>query len=276
MLSISDFLAYKEKMLATKHSIICQLKKYPKGNLRIYQYNKGGKRYTTFKVHIDGKHPLRSITKNHELVTQYAEKEFLTEKIKLVEHNIQYADSFITTFEDLSPSSVIQHVNPLLWPFLAFHGSYDYALPSDPFFARKIIEWMKIPCPKNTYYPEELKHRTTAGCIVRSKSEAVWAEKLKHYRLPFKYEFPLHLNGEEYRPDFTVMRQDGKMVYIEHCGLMIQENYMRHFQKKMQDYYRNGIVLWDNLILTFDDSEGRIDVNLIDAEINNKILSHLI
>ena len=42
--------------------------------------------------------------------------------------------------------------------------------------------------------------------------------------------------------------------------------------RKMQLYASVGIVPWDNLIVTYDNSDGIIDLRIVKAEIENKLV----
>ena len=53
---------------------------------------------------------------------------------------------------------------------------------------------------------------------------------------------------------------------------MNQQNYIDSYHWKLDKFEKDGIVPWDNLILTYDDRFGNIDVNIIESEIQNKLL----
>ena len=48
--------------------------------------------------------------------------------------------------------------------------------------------------------------------------------------------------------------------------------YMHKFQEKLSVYYEFGIVPWKNLILTYDNADGGLDVRLVDAMIKGWLL----
>lgn len=47
---------------------------------------------------------------------------------------------------------------------------------------------------------------------------------------------------------------------------------MRHHKKKLADYENVGIVPWKNLIVTYDDEDGKINMAAVRAEITAKLL----
>ena len=232
MVNIFDIKHYKQKMLDLKASIIEKLRKYPAGELYIYSEHKKGKLYLSFRKKLPGSGQYQTITKDTLQIQKFAEKKFLEEKLRRVQHNIEQSENLILNFEDLSIQSILEKLDERLFPYLDFSKPLEFDLPSDPEAAKKIINWMAIPCPPSNYFPAELKHRTSMDFYVRTKSEVIWAEKLKQFRLPFKFELPIQIRNEVYLPDFTVMRQDGKLVYIEHCGMMIEDRTCSATQRK--------------------------------------------
>ncbi|MBR5230118.1 MAG: hypothetical protein IKW01_04595 [Firmicutes bacterium] len=122
------------------------------------------------------------------------------------------------------------------------------------------------------FRPEGKTHITSRGLAVRSKSELLIAEKLYEHGIMFWYEEVMELGKFSVAPDFTVKRKDGELVYWEHCGLTGDTKYMAHHRWKMTLYEGVGIVPWKNLIVTYDDEKGRINMAVVESEIRNKIL----
>ena len=272
MYTLSKVKKYKNELLRMRKEIRDKLKRYPEGEIVVYPYKKNGRHYSSIRVRSSDSKTMKTITKDTDAVQRFSEKAFYQKKLDRVEYNLKHADLLLENFMDISTEAVLEDLPEELHSHLPFSESYSYELPADPALAERMIEWMNIPCPPSIFHPEELKHKTTAGFYVRSKSEALWTEKLVHYKAAFKFELPLQIDIETFAPDFTVMRKDGKIIYVEHCGLMERERYMRRFQHKLFAYKSAGIVPWDNLILTYDDPQGRIDVSLIEAQIKSRIL----
>lgn len=133
-------------------------------------------------------------------------------------------------------------------------------------------EWMANPYEISLYRTEERRHTTSRGLKVRSKTEVLIAEKLYEFKLPFHYEEVLHIGEKTVVPDFTVRVRGGKRFYWEHCGLMNNEDYKWRHKKKLELYEAAGIVPWKNLIVTYDNDEGSINLAVIESEIRNKLL----
>lgn len=50
------------------------------------------------------------------------------------------------------------------------------------------------------------------------------------------------------------------------------KEYMEHHKWKMKVYETAGIVPWDNLIVTYGDVHGNVDVRIIESELRSKLL----
>ncbi len=74
-------------------------------------------------------------------------------------------------------------------------------------------------------------------------------------------------------PDFKIRRpRDGKIFYWEHMGLVTDVAYHDKNIRKLKQYATIGINPWDNLIITFAQEDGGIDVKKIDAIIQGWLL----
>ena len=103
------------------------------------------------------------------------------------------------------------------------------------------------------------RHRieTLGGDFVRSKSEALIADRLFTAGIPYRYEQLLLLDGgfepTRYYPDFTILnKRTRKVFYWEHLGLLGNDEYCRDNLKKLDDYMAAGIIQGKNLILTYE------------------------
>ena len=132
--------------------------------------------------------------------------------------------------------------------------------------------WSQAPFKQSDYKTEKRIFRTSRGLMVRSKSEVIIAEILYSYNIPFRYEQVLEIDGISYAPDFTILCPDGTLIYWEHLGMVSSFKYFDSQLSKLRVYYSNGITLWDNLILSFDDERGMIDAAMVRNKIETRIL----
>lgn len=139
-------------------------------------------------------------------------------------------------------------------------------------YLRSDNDWEQASYEQSDYKPEMRKHITSRGLKVRSKSELLIAEKLYAHNIPFHYEQVLHFGTTTLIPDFTIRRNDGKMFIWEHEGMTNVQEYLDWQNQKGRLYASKGIVPWDNLIVTYDNEEGMIDLRIIESEIQNKLI----
>lgn len=108
---------------------------------------------------------------------------------------------------------------------------------------------------------EELRHTTSFGLLTRSKNEALIAELLYAAGIEFYYEKRLVLIDENgctkvVYPDFTIIGADGRTIYWEHKGLLLDNKYEEMDRRRMRLYHLNGIFQPRNLIVTADGPQG--------------------
>lgn len=135
-----------------------------------------------------------------------------------------------------------------------------------------ILSWATSRYVKSNYREGELKHRTTHGLWLRSKSEVLIAEKFYGHMIPFRSEEVIATPRGIVVPDFIVPGRDGKLYYWEHAGMMDKEEYREKHRHSLEKYESIGIVPWKNLIVTYDDEDGGIDLERIEMEIKTKLL----
>ena len=135
------------------------------------------------------------------------------------------------------------------------------------FDAPNIVEY------KQRYFEESLIHLTLNGELVRSKSEVIIANMLHDKGIVYEYEKELDLGEDGFKiPDFTIDdAESGLLFYWEHCGMMTDETYRKRWEQKKEQYKKHGIIEGDNLIISYDNSNGSINsveiLNLINQYI---------
>ncbi len=252
--------AFFEKMLADLQAQLQkankELEASPPGNVvRVKRANK----YTFFQVYNQENERVRkSITKDAAMINALARKAYLNTEIKILEKDIKATTVFIHNFEEPIYENIIAALPERF-------QQYDLA-------KRDQSAWSSQPYRQSTYMPQHKRHTTSRGLKVRSKSELLIAEKLSEHGIPFRYEQILEIGGAEYAPDFTILRPDGQLIYWEHCGLTSDTRYMSHHWQKMQAYSEAGILPWKNLIVTYDDEDGILDMAAVESEIKNKVM----
>lgn len=254
-----------------------QISKYPEGTLRVRKQNKKGKEYITLFIEHDqesgDKRKMRtSITSKKELVQVMSRKKYLQTADELLANNIEVLETALGIIANTSTDDILNALEPEIKENVLFQRSSNYRLPETPEAANLLLEWINTPYPKNMNHPQYLKHRTSTGELMRSKSEVLIFEKLKEFGIAAKYEYPLQIGESILYPDFTIMRSDGKIFYWEHAGRCDLKRYRDDIIWKIRTYEGIGIGQWDNLIITYDTGDGQIDLREIESIIVNKLI----
>ena len=211
-----------------------------------------------------GKRGRRRVGAADDLIRQLARKKYLEKFIPQLSKETDRLRKFLAGRSDVDPAQIIDSMK----------GVYS-SLPEEYFFGGRWCDtekWANEPYPMSDYRSDEKKHTTSRGLHVRSKSELLIAEKLYEFDIPFRYEEVIMIAGRQYAPDFKILRKSGKLVYWEHLGLMENQDYRHKNKWKLSVYEHAGIVPWRNLIVTYDEYDGGINLAVIESEIRNKLL----
>ena len=117
-----------------------------------------------------------------------------------------------------------------------------------------IKEWEAVIYQGKEFYENVPEYYTEKGERVRSKSEIIIADLLNRHGIPYRYEYPLYLDGwGKVYPDFTLLDvRKRKEIYWEHFGMMDDSEYAEKAIQKMTFYEQNNIFTGDKLIVTFE------------------------
>lgn len=169
----------------------------------------------------------------------------------------------------------IQLLNKVLRHYHDWEEKCDFVFPNETGKADSTPSFQASS--SSATHPEDLKHLTSFGLRVRSKSEAIIAELLCSLHIPFTYEKPLRIKCADSRwrtlhPDFTFSLPDDRKIYLEHLGMMNDPAYREVNYRKLTDYFLNGIYPPHNLIITMDGPDGELDTAAIHQMLHDQIL----
>jgi len=223
-----------------------ELSTMPAGHLLI---NKKGKYIDNYQVIDNQRNYIRK--ENVELVEALKRKRFLDCASSRMEQNIIAQSQLMKLYKPYEYGDVI---NSLPEPF-------RNDLPADKQFR------------ETKPYGNQRLHQTLCGLKVRSKSEAMFVESLCLRNIDFEYEKELRLygtDGREYtvHPDFTFCSRTGQFIYHEHFGMLGDERYRKDTLWKCELYIANGIIPSVNLLITAENFDGALDMNVIDATLD--------
>jgi len=199
------------------------------------------------------------------LMESIKRRRFIERSLPSLRKNLECIEKLEARYSPYDPVTIIENMSPIYEgiPLRAF-------LPLDQ---QGSLEWLELEEEPVDFYVENLRHTTSSGRVVRSKSEAIIADLLDANKLKYKYEAVLKIGEKRYYPDFSILREeDHKIIYWEHFGLMNDEDYVAAMFRKIEEYHKAGIVLWDNLIMTSDSKEGGIDAKRMTNMIRGLLL----
>lgn len=229
---------------------------------------------------IDGKYFRHGLSKDPDTLRQLCRKAYLKEALLQISDNIKCLTVAKSRYAALHPDEIIQNLpkvyqtlpNEYFFPDVT-KDLLAKAAEKDAEIAAKVKAWIEEPYEQSAFMPEKKVHITSRGEKMRSKNEVLHAETMYRLGIPFRYESVLHIGKRELIPDFTAMRiRDAKIFYAEHCGMPDNKEYMEHHKWKIELYEAAGIVPWDNLIVTYGDACGNVDVRIIESELRSKLL----
>ena len=134
-------------------------------------------------------------------------------------------------------------------------------------------QWQSMPYARKEIDMDVPEHYTDKGERVRSKSEVMIADALAQAGVPYRYEWPINLDGGTFHPDFTILRiGDREELYWEHLGMMDDPEYVTKNLGKMRIYEQNGIMPGIRLIVTMETSRQPINLSVIKQMIRSYCL----
>lgn len=212
-----------------------------------------------------------SVTGNDAAIRELLRKNYIKEALPAIANDIRILERTLKSYKAFDPGSMQQRAR-LRFPELG----PEFFDPSTEAHA-----WAADYEQTNFTHMENMVNVDLKGIVKRSRGELYIGERLAFYNIPHKYEAPLELTvrtGYGFQrmtvhPDYTIMRpRDGKIFYWEHKGNVNDLETIRSHRARVLDYEQNGIVEWDNLILTYDTKEGGINTALIENQIRTWLL----
>lgn len=193
------------------------------------------------------------------------ERYYLERAIPRCSKNIEMLEMLHDSYFSLDPDDVVKDA-PLAYKEQINAKKLLYGYDNEAAWKRKKLSWKsKFDVP----YPEGLKHVASDGTPTRSISEAVIIDLLNMKGIPYVYDYPLYLGMTLKWPDFIIWdRKHQRELLIEHLGLVGDEDYLEDQNEKIKLYIQEGYVPNVNLLLTYNDKDGNINVPAISKMID--------
>ncbi|MBE6031135.1 MAG: hypothetical protein E7225_06020 [Clostridiales bacterium] len=222
------------------------------------------------------------ITRDKELLSLLARKIYIEKEIEVLNGNIKLISKAKADIEKHFMSEDVNSILSYISNSNQRKAYLDYfSLPDNPChkmpidysrYSLEIIKWANEDYNRSNYMPERLMNITSRGLLVRSKSEVGIIEQVYGYRVPFHYEEIIERNGIRVVPDLILPDVRGNFWIWEHAGMMNNPEYRNRHKMKMEKYELLGYYPWKNMIVTYDDEYGHINMKTIRSEIESKLL----
>lgn len=246
-----------------RQSVERRIKNAPEGGLRVSE-SAGRVQYYHRKKKNDteGKYIRKS---NIELAENLAQKDYDRIALRELNQELNKIEDLISYYETNPYEKLLHTINAnrkrLIRPIYLTDEEY-------------IRNWCSVEYTHMGFKEKDPEFYTAKGERVRSKSEIMIADALNRFGIPYRYEYPIKLNGFGLvHPDFTCLNVRTRKEYIwEHFGMMGNAEYTRNNIEKINTYTMNGYCLGKNMIATFESYEQPIWTRVIENIIKEYLI----
>lgn len=132
-----------------------------------------------------------------------------------------------------------------------------------------VKRWKSVAYEKKGFQENTPEFFTGNGERVRSKSEIIIADALRRHNIPYRYEYPIHLDGlGTVHPDFICLNARKRKEYVwEHFGIMSASDYADSAVNRMEKYILAGYYPGENSIMTFETASRPLSTRIIECNI---------
>lgn len=237
-------------------------------------------------TYVHGKRKVKCITKNRELIYKLAHTAYLREFARRTKANMSLLERAGKSWQSTEYPEILRSL-PKHYDML------DPALVQDPQRLTQTLSgpnpnrgegliparltprtdedpqaWFLKPYFENTSHLESKIHPAARGLSARSKSEVFIISIYNRLGYAFHYDETVIIGGYRVSPDFIGLRSDGSLIIHEHSGLW-EDAYRERNRRKLELYMSAGFFPGENLLWTFDSTDGAIDPDLTEALIRN-------
>lgn len=237
-----------------------RLEHAPQGNLRITKKRKGVEYFYKNNEEQEEGDGIRSGRKEkyikkqeRDLANAIAQRDYDMRVVKVAKERIRVIKRFLGKYEKTRMEAIYEKTNIYRRELIK-----EAEVVSD---SEYILQWLAAEYEGKDFSDYETEIVTERGERVRSKSEKIIADKLYALGIPYRYEYPLTLEGKVIiYPDFTILRMPMREeVYLEHFGKMDDGEYVEKTIYKLRSYEKNGIHPGVNLFFTYE--TGKMPLN---------------
>lgn len=199
------------------------------------------------------------LPKDSPQIHKLAQKEYYERTLRAAEQENAWIDRTLRTWPNETPETVFQNDltrRQLITPLVLSDEEY-------------LAKWLSKSYKGKPVLPGQALYPTDKGDLVKSKSEALIANKLFQMGIPYRYEYPIEIKGfGVVYPDFVLCNIKERKDYVyEHFGMMDNLDYSSDTLSKIAAYEKSGFHLGDRLIATFEDSKHPLDMSVVERKL---------
>lgn len=249
-----------EKVLIEKEKA---LKSAPEGKLRIDRKGNSMQYYHRISHSNTG-----SVYLNREqdsFASLLAQKDYDCKLIRELKVAINAIDRFLDEYRP-------ERIDEI---YLSLHDSRKLLIcPAMIFDEDYVKRWMSLEYETKIFEENAPEYYSTKGERVRSKSELIIADALFRFKIPYRYEYPIHISGiGTVHPDFTCLNVRTRREYLwEHFGMMSDSEYADNAVNKIEKYTLAGYYLGENLLMSFESASRPLNSRVIKYYIQKYLL----
>ena len=228
----------------------------PQGSLAI---DLNGNLYRTGRI--DGKqYKVLLGDSEASLIKKLKKRRYTVKALKLLQQRIENCKQFLKNDTLYDPKSLEQQLPKQYRGLRGINIFLDGDINVD--------DWVNAPYRTNPI-PIKTPNYTPNNLCTRSKSEAMIATRADDRKLLYRYDAEVILGDKAVYPDFTFLDlKRRRIIYLEHLGKVDDEKYMFRNLKKLEEYAECGIVLGDNLFITYESRNRPLSIKDIDDKLN--------
>ncbi len=232
----------------------------PIGNLRVRKWNNVLEYYyrnPDANNTNETRHNGRYLKKDEmDFAKKLAQRDYDVQIVRAGQERIKAINTFLKKYDKTSLKEIYSKTNPYRRELI------KAVVISDEEYIKR---WQSVQYEGKAFLDDAPEIITERGERVRSKSEKIIADKLYALGIPYRYEYPLTLDGNiRMYPDFTILKMpEREEVYLEHFGMMDDINYVDIAMQKLNTYGRNGIYVGVNLFMTYETSKNPLNIRVL-------------
>ena len=194
------------------------------------------------------------------LASSLAQKDYDFRLVDELRHESKAISTFLKVYHPERVDEIYQALHdsrkPLVIPARLLDDDY-------------VKRWKSVAYEKKGFQENTPEFFTGNGERVRSKSEIIIADALRRHNIPYRYEYPIHLDGlGTVHPDFICLNARKRKEYVwEHFGIMSASDYADSAVNRMEKYILAGYYPGENSIMTFESASHPLNTRIIECNI---------